>query len=147
MNWFGIMWFALLLIFIWIEASTVGLVSIWFAAGALCALVAGLLGAQLWLQVVLFFSVAVILLLLLRNVAKKHFTPKLTKTNVDALIGGVGKVTMPVDSQSGQIKIGAMEWSARSASGQKIEKDTFVRVDRIEGVKAFVSPIEIAEKV
>ena len=149
MDWLAIMWTALLLIFIWIEAATVGLASLWFAVGALCALVADLLGAQLWLQVVLFFSVSVVLLLLLRRVAKKYFTPKLTKTNVDALIGETGKVTQKIDNDAaeGQIKLGAMEWTARSTNGDVIAAGTLIQVDKIEGVKAFVSPIKVCEKV
>jgi len=148
MDWFAIMWLALLIAFIWIEAGTVSLVSIWFAGGALVALIGNLLGVQLWLQVVLFFAVSAVLLLLLRGVAKKHFTPKLIKTNVDALVGTTGKVTIRIDNDapSGQIKLGAMEWTARSTSGIVIEEGTLVKVDRIEGVKVFVSPAQVPVK-
>ena len=147
MNWAAIVWLALLILFFIVEASTVTVVSIWFAAGSLVAMIASLVGAQLWLQVVLFFAVSVVLLAALRPLTKKLFTPKLVKTNVDAVIGTVGVVTTRVDNiaATGQVKLGAMEWSARSVSGQTIEKGTQVKVDRIEGVKAFVSPISDAK--
>ena len=142
-----ILWLALLIGFIWIEASTVSLVSSWFALGALVALIASALGAEIWLQVVLFFVVSGVCLVLLRPIIKKHFTPKLVKTNVDSVIGTKGYVTAAGDNLTGagQVKLGAMYWTARSTSGEPIPEGTLVKVDRIEGVKAFVSPAE--EKV
>lgn len=142
-----VFWTVLLLLFIFVEVLTVSLVSMWFAAGALAAVICALLGGQLWLQLVLFFGVSGGMLILLRPVAKKYFTPKLTKTNVDAVVGSTGKVTGRIDNNAavGQVKLGAMEWTARSTCGSVIEEGTLIRVDKIEGVKAFVSPVE--EKV
>ena len=149
MNWAAIVWLALMVMLILLEASTVTLVCIWFAAGALVALIASLLGAQLWLQMVLFFLVSVALLLLLRPITRKHFNPRLTKTNVDSVIGSTGVVTAAIDNNmaAGTVKLGAMEWTARSTSGQVIEAGMLVTVDKIEGVKAFVSPAEVKETV
>lgn len=145
MNGLSIFWTVLTVVFIIAEAVTVSVVSIWFAAGALTAAICSLFGGEIWLQVVLFFVVSGILLLLLRPITKKHFTPKLTKTNVDAVIGAVGKVTKRIDNDTaaGQIKLGAMEWTARSTSDLPIEEGTLVRVDKVEGVKVFVSPAEV----
>ena len=142
-----IFWLVLLIVFIAIEASTVSLVSSWFACGALAALLASAFGAELWLQVVLFLVVSAVCLVLLRPIIKKHFTPKLVKTNVDSVIGTEGYVTAAVDNLTGagQVKLGAVYWTARSTSGDPIPEGTLVKVDRIEGVKAFVSPAE--EKV
>ena len=136
-----ILWLALMVAFLVTEAATVTMVSLWFAAGALTALVASLLHAPVWLQVVLFLAVSALLLAALRPMVRKHFTPKLSKTNVDAIVGSSGYVTADVDNLSavGQVKLGAMEWSARSTSGKPIKAGTLVKVDRIEGVKAFVS--------
>ena len=139
-----ILWLVLLIAFIFAEAATVSLVSSWFALGALAALLASALGAQLWLQVVLFFVVSGVCLVLLRPIIKKHFTPKLVKTNVDSVVGTKGYVTAAIDnlSATGQIKLGAMYWTARSTSGEPIPEGALVKVDRIEGVKAFVSLAE-----
>lgn len=145
----AIIWLILLVVFISMEAATVTVVSIWFAAGALVAMIANLLGAQLWLQITLFIAVSVILLLSLRPLLKKYFTPRLTRTNVDAVIGKVGIVTADIDNiaAQGRIKLGAMEWTARSSSGEKIPAGTRVAVDKIEGVKAFVTPVPVETNV
>ena len=140
-----IVWLVLLIVFLIVEALTVVMVSLWFAGGALAALAASLLGAPLWLQIALFLLVSAGLLGCLRDVAKKHFTPRLIRTNVDALIGSRGYVCTDIDnvSATGTVKLGAMEWSARSSSGAPIAKGTLVEVDRIEGVKVFVSPVPV----
>ena len=138
-----IVWFVAMVVFLIVESQSVTMVSLWFAAGAFAALIAALFGAELWLQVVLFFAVSIVLLASLRPLARKYFTPKITKTNVDSLIGSQGLVTAPIDNitAQGQVKLGAMEWSARSTSGEPICEGTLVKVDKIEGVKAFVSPV------
>ena len=144
-----ILWLGLMVLFLLVEANTVSVVSIWFAVGALVALVASLAGAEIWLQAVLFFVVSAGLLAALRPVVRKYFKPKLTKTNVDAVIGSQGYVTAQIDNLSGkgQVKLGAMEWTARSTDGSVISEGTLVKVDRIEGVKAFVTPVQVTETV
>lgn len=145
MNWFAIVWLALMIVFLLLEAGTVSMVSIWFAAGALAAMVASLFSAPLWLQIVLFVVVSAALLLALRPWTKKYFTPRLTKTNVDAVVGQEGTVLERIDNLEavGRVKLGAVEWSARSTSGAPLEAGTRVKVDRVEGVKVFVTPTEI----
>ena len=143
-------WLGLLLLFLAIEGGTVSLVSIWFAGGALVALIVSLFCSVLWVQAAVFFAVSCLLLFLLRPITKKYFTPRLTKTNVDSVIGSVGKVTRTVDNiaATGQVKLGAMEWSARSVSSEVIPEGTLVRVERIEGVKVLVNKAEVpAEQV
>ena len=141
MNTFAIIWFGAMLLFLMLESSTVSLVSIWFAAGSLCAMITNFCGGALWLQVVIFLAVSIVLLASLRPMIRKFFTPKLVKTNADALIGATGRVTQDIDNDlsQGQVKLSGMEWSARSTLGDKIPTDTMIRVDRIEGVKVFVS--------
>ncbi len=138
-----IIWLALMIAFLIAESQSVTMVSLWFAAGALGALIAELCGAQLWLQIVIFFALSIVLLASLRPIARKYFTPRITKTNVDSLIGQTGLVTASIDNVSaqGQVRLGAMEWTARSTSGETIAEGTLVKVDKIEGVKAFVSPV------
>ena len=103
----------------------------------------------MWLQVLLFFAVSIVLLAALRPLVKKHFTPKLEKTNVDAVVGTTGTVISPIDNiqATGRVKLGGMEWTARSTSGEPIGEGTIVKVDRIEGVKAFVTPAEVTAEV
>ena len=145
MNWAAILWLALMVFFLVMEASTVQLVSIWFAAGSLAALLVSVFAGPIWLQVLLFLAVSGVLLALLRPLARKYLKPRITRTNVDGMIGSTGRVTVAIDNQAaqGQIKLGAMEWTARSACGNPIPVGTQVRVERIEGVKAIVSPVNV----
>ena len=149
MNWGAVLWLVLIVAFLVVEGSTVTLVSLWFAAGSLAALLLSVLKLPLWVQVAVFVIVSAICLTAVRPLVRKHITPKLTKTNVDAVVGTTGLVTTPIDNVSavGQVKLGAMYWTARSVSGDPIPQDTLVRVVRIEGVKAFVEPVEVASAV
>ena len=149
MNWAAILWLILTLVFLVTEAATVTVVSLWFAAGSLAAMVVALLGCRIWIQVLVFLVVSAAALTALRPLVRKYLTPKLTVTNIDSVIGSVGLVTTAIDNieAHGQVKLGAMEWTARSTSGQPIEAGTRVRVDRIEGVKVFVSPVEVTAQV
>ncbi len=145
-----IIWLILIVAFIWVEAETVSVVSLWFALGALAALITAWAGGGLGLQIGIFVVVSAALLLLLRPVAKRYFTPKLEKTNIDAVIGATGMVIKTVDNDlsEGQVKLGGMEWSARSTTGEQIPEGTKVQVDKIEGVKVYVTPcpVEAATK-
>lgn len=140
-----IIWLVLLILFLVAEAATVTMVSLWFAAGSLAALIVAVTGGSLGLQIFVALAVSSLLLACLRPVVRKHFTPGLTKTNVDAVIGSCGYVTADIDNVSamGTVKLGAMEWTARSTTGAPIPKGTLVKVDRIEGVKAFVTPAQV----
>ena len=145
----AIIWLALMVVFLIVEASTVVMVSLWFAAGSMAALLVSLLGAPIWLQVALFLAVSGVLLASLRPMVRKHFTPRLQRTNVDAVVGSQGYVTADIDNvaATGSVKLGAMEWTARSTTGAPVPKGTLVKVDKIEGVKAFVTAVEVAAEV
>ena len=144
MDLVAIVWLGLLVLFLIVEAvCAIHLVSLWFAAGALAALLIWMLHGPLWLQIAVFLVIAGTLLALLWPFIKKFLNPRLTSTNIDAVIGSHGQVSAAIDNDlaQGQVKLGAMEWTARSTSGDPIETGTLVKVDRIEGVKAFVSPV------
>ena len=145
MNWAAICWLVLTVVFLLAEAATVTVISLWFAAGALTAMAMALAGGSIWLQVLTFLVVSAAALTALRPLARKYLTPKITATNIDSVIGSIGIVTTDIDNiaAAGQIKLNGMEWSARSSAGEHIPAGTKVRVDKIEGVKVFVSPAEI----
>ena len=149
MHFPAFLWLALLVVFLLAEAATVSLVSLWFAAGSLAALLTALLGLSLTVQTVVFLAVSCVLLALLRPVVRKYIRPKITRTNVDSLVGAEGIVVEAIDNlrSQGQVKLGAMTWTARSTSGQSIEQGATVRVDRIEGVKVFVTPVPVPTSV
>ena len=149
MNWAAISWLVLIVVFLAAEAATVSMVSLWFAAGSLAALLVALLGGGVWLQTLLFLAVSAGLLAGLRPLVRRYVAPKVTATNVDSLVGSTGLVTAAIDnvSAAGQVKLGAMVWTARSTSGEPIPEGTLITVDRIEGVKAFVSPAQVPAKL
>ncbi len=138
-----IMWLVLLVVFAAGEAATVGLTSIWFAAGSLAALIAALLGGPLWVQLTLFLAVSLLCLVAARPLAKRHLNSKVEPTNADRVIGETAQVIEDVDNIHGKgaVVIRGMTWSARSQDGGPITTGTMVRVLRIEGVKVFVEPI------
>ena len=144
MNWAAITWLVLMVVVLLAEAATVTIVSLWFAAGALAAMITALLNGAVWLQAAVFLAVSVVLLIALRPLVRRYVTPKLTATNVDSVIGSTGLVSVAIDNvaASGQVKLGGMVWTARSTSGTVIPEGTYVKVDKIEGVKAFVTPIK-----
>ena len=149
MNWAAIIWLGLTAAFLIAEAATVTVISLWFAAGSLAAMVMALVGGAVWMQATTFLLVSMAALTALRPLTRKYLTPKLTPTNVDSVIGSIGIVTTAIDnvSASGQVKLNGMDWSARSTSGEPIEAGTKVRVDKIEGVQAFVSLAEVSATV
>jgi membrane protein implicated in regulation of membrane protease activity len=138
-----IVWLVLLLLFAGGEAVSVGLTSIWFAAGALAALVAALLGGALWIQITLFLAVSILCMAAVRPLAKKHLNSKVEHTNADRVIGAEAQVTEDIDNIHGKgaVIIRGMTWSARSQDGAPIPTGTLVKVLRIEGVKVFVEQI------
>lgn len=138
-----------MLMFLIVEAiCAVHLVSIWFAAGSLVAALISLIHGPVWLQILLFAVVSGGLLAALWPFTKKFLNPGRVKTNVDAIIGQQCYVTAGISNieSHGQVKINGMEWTARSTSGETIAAGTLVKVDRIEGVKAFVSVVEVPAK-
>ena len=139
----SVVWLILLVVFIAAEAATVQLVSVWFAVGALAAMVVSLLGGELWLQVVVFFILSIALLALLWPVAKKRLKPKVVATNADALVGRLCTVTEDIDPiEGGRVRLGDVTWSARSENGDRISAGARVRVLNIQGAKVFVEEVK-----
>ena len=95
-------WFGLLILFGILEAVTVSVVSIWFMAGSLAAILAALCGASLPVQIVLFLAVSVALLACLRPLVRKYVSPKITATNADRVIGKTAVVTESIDNIAAQ---------------------------------------------
>ncbi len=133
-------WLGLTVLFAVAEAATAALVSLWFIGGSLAALVAALCGAPLWLQIILFFAVSGLLLLLLRPLVRRTADTRKTVTNAESNVGKVVLVTERIDNlrETGAVKISGVEWSARSADGSVIEAGTAVRVTKLESAKVLV---------
>lgn len=141
----SVCWLIALVVFLIVEGLTVGLVSIWFAAGALCALLVSLFTTNFWIQMGVFLVVSGVTLAALRPLSYKYLGPKQREaTNADRVIGAEGIVTEDIDNLEGKglVMVKGAVWTARSENDNPIRKDTKVIILRIEGVKVFVEPIK-----
>lgn len=134
-------WLALLVLFIITEVATVQLTTVWFAGGALIAMLLAAFGVKsIILQVIVFLAVSVILLIATRPLVKKHINKKSQPTNADRNIGQQAVVTEEINNLEGRgaAKINGTEWTARSENGDIIPTGTTVTVTKIDGVKLIV---------
>ena len=134
-------WLIAVAVLVIIEVATLGLTTIWFAAGALVATVAAALGAPLFVQIALFLIVSVLVLIFVRPFAVKFFNQDREKTNVDSMLGQKGIVTAQIDNlqAAGQVTLNGMEWTARAVSDDRvIPEGSVVIVRDIQGVKLIV---------
>lgn len=123
------------------ELATQQLVSIWFAAGSLGALITAAAGGSATVQLILFVGLSMLLLICTRPILRKvlHFEYKDTNAKMD--IGKLAIIVQEVNSEkgTGRARLGDSEWIAVAENGSVIPKGTTVRVDRIDGAKLYVS--------
>ena len=140
-----LLWLVLMIVFVVAELVTVGLVSIWFAAGALAALLVAIFGGNIWIQIILFAVVSIVLLFATRPLARKFFNSRLVRTNADTLIGEKVRITERVSNadQTGAAVANGQEWTVRANNDKDIfEVGEPAQVTRIEGVKLIVDKIK-----
>lgn len=139
-------WLALVILFGIAEAATLGLTSVWFAVGALCAMLVAIFHGPVLLQIAVFVAVSgvALWLWLTRGWGRKHFNETRQPTNADRILGQQGYVLETIDNQSGlgTVKVDGKIWSARSVGGQSIPEGSAVTICSIEGVKVYVTPAE-----
>ncbi len=136
-----IIWLALTAVLLIIEIATLGLTTIWFAAGALFAFLAALIGLNLGIQIGVFVVVSVVLLFFTRPLAVKYLNSKTIKTNTEALVGKTARVIVDINNlkSQGQVAINGLEWTARSSDDTIVFKTgDCVTIVGIEGVKLIV---------
>ena len=134
-------WLIAIALLLLVEFATSALTTIWFAGGALIALICAFFGGPVWLQVILFIAGSIVLLFLTRPLAVKLMNKGAVRTNADSLIGKEAVVTERIDNlqSTGTVQINGQVWTARSVNPEhRIEKDEIVMVRAIEGVKLIV---------
>lgn len=139
--WIG--WLVLILAFLVIEMLTLDFTFLMLSIGGLAGLGTDLIGAPLWLQVIVAGVVAAVLVLFLRPPLLRRLRrgEDPTPSNVDALIDLGGRVVSTVSAHGGQVRlVNGDTWTARSDSGE-LEPGTEISVRRIEGATAVVRPI------
>ena len=138
-------WLVAVIIFLGVEISTVTLTSIWFAAGALAAMLVAMFNGNWIVQVIAFLIVAFGLMYATKPWAKKFIDTKKVSTNADRAIGEEVRVVERVSNldQTGRAFVHGMEWTVRTEDDNiVIEKGELVRVLRIAGVKLIVERVE-----
>ena len=139
-----IIWLVIALVMLVIEAFTVGLATIWFAAGALVALIAALLDFSIPVQIVLFLAVSICLLIFTRKIFVEKLKAGSEKTNVDALVGEKAVVIAAIlPYERGQVKVGGQVWSAIGKNPEEtFAENQLVKITAVEGVKLVVIPLK-----
>lgn len=136
-----IVWLALIVLFVVVEIATVGLTAIWFAGGAVVALLAQLLGLNIYWQIVFFIVASAILMTFTRPWALNYFKPRLVKTNYETVVGEDVCLVETVDNMkgTGTAVYKGQEWTARAyETGKIFEAGTIVAVKEIRGVTLYV---------
>lgn len=138
-----VLWLVLFLGFAAIETLTLDLFFAMLSVGALAAMLAAVLSAPLFLQVVVFCVVALLMIVVVRPAALKHLKTgsKEQRSNIDRLIGDTAVTLEPVGSRTGTVKIGGDTWTARTGDGSLLPAGEQVAVTRIEGATAVVEPL------
>jgi len=145
MEWYTTAWLVAVIVFCVVEAVTPSLVSIWFAVGALGALLTALSGAELWLQAVVFVTVSAAALAVTRPLAKRFKQRKRNEpTNSDRNIGQTAICTERIENEEdrGAVRLMGKEWRARTLRGETVETGDPVRVEDIRGATLLVTPLE-----
>ena len=143
-------WIAVIVVACLMEwATQVQLISIWAALGGVVALILELCGVGREVQIIVFFAVTILAIVLTRPIAKKMTGFIKTPTNADMNIDKIGKVTKIVDEDLGimRVKVENNDWAAVTENKTVLPVGTEIAVKAIEGVKLIVRPLKEKESV
>ncbi len=145
-QWAWVIWAVLILVFVIIEVSTLEFTFLMLALGSVAGLVAGLLGAPWWVQIIVAGVLAILLLFVVRPALLKalHRGADETPSNMDALLGQRAVALRPFVDGAGQVKLANGDtWTARLVDGagiRKVDEGRALVVTRIDGATAVVEP-------
>lgn len=137
----SIFWLILIAIFLFLEIMTLGMITIWLAAGALAAFILSILFDNLFIEIIVFLLMSIALFSFVRPLTVKYMNPKRIKTNYQGVIGQLATVVVTIDNHksTGKVSVEGQEWSAKSLDGMVIDTGTRVKVQGISGVKLMVN--------
>ncbi|NLP21527.1 MAG: NfeD family protein [Erysipelotrichaceae bacterium] len=137
------LWIAILIFSIIVEVATAtALVSVWFIAGAIGAIIALLLNASFLIQVIVFISISLLFLIIFRPIALRHVKSNFVPTNADRVIGRQTELLEDITSSKwGEVKIDGVIWNATTIDSSPINKGNLVEVLAIEGSKLIVKKL------
>ncbi len=137
-----LLWLVLAIALFIIEGVTVGMVCMWFGIGAVVSMLVSLATDSIYIQWLVFIVVSLVMLVLLRPMAKKAMHSHIERTNAGSMIGKMAVLTQSIGENSpGRLKYGDVSWIAVTDNGDTIEKGEKVSIVSIEGNKLVVSKI------
>ena len=144
----AIIWIIIAVILVFFEATTVSLACIWFAVGAIVAIIPAFFNAPIWTQILVFLAVSALSFAFTKRFFKDVVKVKKQPTNADRLIGEDGIVTAEIDNLSGdgKVYVSGLTWSAKSATGENISEGSVATIEKIEGVTLIVKAKELQKK-
>lgn len=135
MNW--IFWLVLVIVLSLVEIATVSLVSIWFVASGIVAMILSFFIEDTAIITTIFILLGIFLLVISRPIVNKLRSKDNEKTNLDRIIGETAIVTEDIKKNVvGEVKVDGKRWSA--VSKEKCLKGDTVKVLKIDGVKLIV---------
>ena len=136
-------WLGIIIAAIVIEVITVDLVSVWFAAGGIIALILCLLGINQSIQIAAFIIIAIITAVVDRPIAKKYMRGNIERTNFDRVIGKHGLITKTITADTkGEVKVMSTLWLASSIDNTTINEGDYCEILAVEGAHLVVKKIE-----
>jgi len=142
-------WLAVFILMIVIEASTASLVTVWFAIGAIVAMILSIIpDVPFWVEIVVFVAVSTVVLVLLRPLVKKLLGRSEIKSNADEIIGRRATVVHPItDIEYGAVKLNGVIWTAMNTDshGGTISTGSIVEILAISGNKLVVKLIKSSD--
>jgi membrane protein implicated in regulation of membrane protease activity len=143
------MWLIWLIVagfFLILQCMTTGFLVFWFSIAALITMLASLFVKNVIVQIATFVISSAIILYVTRSLKENvPMQDETIKTNAHSVEDKVGKVTVDIDPSeaTGQVKIDGETWSAKSYNDTFISKNTEVSIEKIEGVKVIVKPLQL----
>ena len=140
-----IIWLVLFVTMLIIEAIGPALVSIWFALGAVIALILSFIPeVAWWIEVIVFVVISIATLLALRPILKRYIKRNNYNTNIDGFTGKRGYVIEDITYlRPGAVKIGDVSWTAIPVNkDEKIVENEIIEVVAVNGNKLIVKKVE-----
>ncbi|MBQ4137925.1 MAG: NfeD family protein [Muribaculaceae bacterium] len=115
-----------------------------FSLGAIPALIASLFDTSFTAQIIIFAVCSALCIFFVRPIALKYLHKHDERlSNAEALIGREGRVTQTIEAGDyGRVAVDGDDWKARSATGERIAKETRVRIVKLDSIIVTVEPLD-----
>lgn len=134
-------WLAVILICAFLEAITVNLITIWFIASGIIALIVSIFVDSVFIQCSVFVLAGILLLITTRRPLQNMVNVHHEKTNLDRIYNMTGIVVEKIFvNRPGVVKVDGKYWTAISDSD--IDVDSIVSILEINSTKLKVKKVE-----